>query len=73
MLLVCPWELKDTGKAKLTPDPWVFAAGVLGNTADCTRSDAMAGVGIVQPVQKPHVHIQVPTIIETCFKPMFVV
>ena len=71
MLLVCPWELKDTGKAKLTPDPRVCGAGVLGNTADCKRSVPMVGLGIVQPVQKPHAHIQVPTVIETCFRPMF--
>lgn len=52
MLLKDPQELKAIGEAKFTLNTRASAAGVTGNTAECTRSDEMVGLGIVQAIQK---------------------
>ena len=52
MLLQDPQEFKATGEAKFALNPRASAAGVLGKTEECTRSDEMVGLGIVQTIQK---------------------
>lgn len=52
MLLQDPQKFKATGEGKFTLNPRASAATVLGKTAECTRSDEMVGLGIVQTIQK---------------------
>jgi len=52
ILLQDPWEFMATGEEKFTLSPRACPARVLGKTAECTRSDDMVGLGIVQSIQK---------------------